>query len=161
MLVFGIDPGVNNTGFALVEKNGSRFRVFQFGVITPDKGLKDEEKILHVHETVSRLCGLYQPEEAAVEELFFAKNARSAIAVGQVRGGVLLAFAQYGIPVFGYSPKEIKMALVGTGTALKEQVSKMVSLLTGVPEKEHPFDAYDAVAAAICHMNKRTMTRFT
>ncbi|HPE20528.1 MAG TPA: crossover junction endodeoxyribonuclease RuvC [Candidatus Mcinerneyibacteriales bacterium] len=159
MLVFGIDPGVNNTGFALVEKSGSRFRVHQFGVIRPEKELKDEEKILHVHEAVSKLCALYHPEEAAVEELFFAKNARSAIAVGQVRGGVLLAFAQHGIPVFGYSPKEIKMALVGTGTALKEQVSRMVALLTGVKEKEHPYDAYDAVAAAICHMNKRPLTR--
>jgi crossover junction endodeoxyribonuclease RuvC len=160
MLVFGIDPGVNNTGFALVEKSGSRFRVHQFGVIKLEKTLKDEEKILCVYNEVSRLCELYVPEEAAVEELFFAKNARSALAVGQVRGGVLLAFARHQIPVFGYSPKEIKMALVGTGTAQKEQVSRMVALLTGVKEKEHLFDAYDAVAAAICHMNKQTTLRY-
>ncbi len=154
MIVIGIDPGLVNTGFAAVEQKGSRFAVLDFGVICPAAELPLERKLLEVFEKIDALCVKHKPLHAAVEEIFFSRNAGSALMVGQSRGAALLALARNGVRVFGYSPKEIKLALVGTGTAEKRQVSKMVSLLTGIREKQYTYDAYDAVAAAICHCNK-------
>ena len=160
MVTLGIDPGVSKTGFAVVEKCGSRFNILEFGVIKPGKELPLAQKLMTIHSKVDDLCSRYNPEDAAVEDIFFARNARSAIMVSHARGVVLYTLAANSINIYGYSPKEIKLAVVGTGTAEKQQVSRMVSILTGIKEKIHPFDAYDAAAAAICHFNKQSGGRY-
>lgn len=160
MVVIGIDPGYSRTGFAVVRKNGNRFSVLDFGVILPEKSLTVSERAMLIFKKIDELCKLYKPSSASIEELFFVKNVKSGIKVGQMRGVDILAFALNSVPVYEYTPKEIKMAVTGSGAATKEQVVKVVSILTGVKEGLHHFDAYDAVAAAICHINSVRMSKY-
>lgn len=161
MKVLGIDPGVNKTGFGIVEKKGSKLKVLDIGIIQPAKNNKIDKKIFYLHKKLTKICDLYEPEECSIEELFFVKNVKSGIKVGQMRGVAILTMAQKKIPVFNYTPTKIKLAVVGNGNAKKEQVKEMVKLLTGFKtEKKLTYDAYDAVAAAICHLNNRRIKQY-
>ncbi len=155
MIIMGIDPGIALMGFSLVEKAGSRINLIDFGVIETSKSLADPQRLLCIYEELCLLLEKYSPEELAVESLYFTNNQKTAFQVGQARGVVLLTGAQKGIPVFSYTPNEIKVAVTGYGRAGKKQVQEMVMRLTGLKEVPKPDDAADAVAAGICHLYSR------
>ena len=150
MIVLGIDPGTAATGYGIVERDGSRLRVIDYGCVEtrPDSVLP--QRLLSIHRAVSELIELHQPQMLGVERLFFNRNVQTAFAVGQARGAVLLAAAQHGLPVFEYGPHEVKMAVTGYGRAGKEQVQRMVQVVLGMSTLPRPDDAADALAVAIC-----------
>jgi crossover junction endodeoxyribonuclease RuvC len=151
IVVMGIDPGLANTGFGVVRAAGTSITAVDGGVIDAPSGAPQEQRLSVIHDALEELIDWHEPAALALEELYFGKNVRSALAVGQARGVVLLAAAQKGIPCFDYTPQAVKMSVCGTGGASKRQVQEMVATLLslpGVPQSEH---AADALAAAICH----------
>jgi crossover junction endodeoxyribonuclease RuvC len=156
MLLLGVDPGSRVTGYGLVEKKQSRMVCIHAGTITPPGNLPLYQRIHKIFAAMVDLITRYQPEEMAMEDMFFAKNVKSALKIGHARGAVMVAAAQCGLEVFEYSPLEIKKAVVGYGRATKEQVRSMVQNILNVRELSS-LDASDALATAICHLN---WTRF-
>ncbi len=150
MIVLGIDPGTAATGYGVVERNGSRLRAIDYGCIVTPSTASLAERLLEIHEAISELIDTHQPQLVAVERLFFNKNVQTAFAVGQARGAVLLTAAQHGVPVFEFTPNEVKVAVTGNGRAPKDQVQRMVQVVLGLPELPRPDDAADALAIAIC-----------
>jgi crossover junction endodeoxyribonuclease RuvC len=155
MRIMGIDPGTAITGFGLLEQEGSRLRLLEFGVIRTEPGVPDAARLLQIHREVKALLENHRPDAIAVEELFFNKNSRSVLAVGQARGVVMLAAAQAELRVEEYTPLQVKMAVVGYGRAEKRQVQEMVKVLLGLTRPPRPDDAADALAVAICHAHSR------
>jgi len=155
MRVLGIDPSLQSTGFGIIENDGDRTRPVAYGVIRPTAGLPLFKKLNEIRDEIEKLIRAYGPEEAAVENPFFAKNARTALLLGQVRGAVLVAIAGTDCGFHEYSALEIKKAVTGYGQADKDQVQTMVQALLGLEDDRLPLDASDALAAAICHLNSR------
>lgn len=154
MLVLGIDPGTANTGYGLVRSSGSRLHALEEGVISTRAGVAIERRLAEIHLRVGDLLDAHHPDALAIEELYFGINVRSAFAVGQARGVILLAAGQRGIPSRAYTPQQVKAAVCGHGRAGKEQVARMASRLLGLvtpPATEH---AADALAVAICDLNR-------
>ena len=151
MRIFGVDPGSRRTGYGCIETGGSRHRVIVCGALTPPGGSTFPEKLVALHRGLTDLLTRHQPETLAIEDLFYAKNARSVSKLGHVRGVLMLAAAQAGVQISEYSPTEVKCAVVGYGRAEKEQVQHMVTLLLGLDEVPSPLDVSDALAVAICH----------
>ncbi|MCB0198725.1 MAG: crossover junction endodeoxyribonuclease RuvC [Anaerolineae bacterium] len=151
MLVLGIDPGTAITGFGVVEQNEEP-RLVDAGAILTKAGTPLPERLLAIHQQLSSVIDAFQPDAVAVEELFFSKNARTAMSVGHARGVVLLAAAQAGLPIFNYKPAEVKVAVTGYGNAAKPQVQEMVRLLLHLDEIPKPDDVADAIAVALCHL---------
>jgi crossover junction endodeoxyribonuclease RuvC len=148
--VLGIDPGSRFTGFGVVEDaGGARLRHLAHGVLALGAEEPIEDRLRLLHDGLARELSRYLPDLVAVEDVFHARNARSALVLGQARGVALLAAAQAGAPVRSFSPSVIKQAVTGTGRAEKEQVGRMVAVLLGIPVQGR-FDASDALAAAIC-----------
>jgi crossover junction endodeoxyribonuclease RuvC len=161
MLVIGIDPGTAITGYGLVrEKEDGSLAVEGFGVIETPANLAMPERLLQLHRQLREIVDDHHPESGAVEKLFFQRNVRTAISVGQARGVALLALAQAQIPVAEYSPMEIKQAVAGYGGADKNQVQQMVRALLGLAEIPRPDDAADALAVAICHVHSAPMKAY-
>jgi len=154
MLVIGVDPGTATTGYGLVreDENGNLHAV-SYGVMTTPTSAPLSERLLALHRQLTDILLLHRPDAAAVEKLFFQRNVRTALAVGQGRGVVLLALAEAGLEVAEYTPLEIKQAVAGYGGAGKEQVQQMVRVLLDLPEIPRPDDAADALAVAICHLH--------
>jgi crossover junction endodeoxyribonuclease RuvC len=150
MVVLGIDPGVANTGFGVVSVDGPRMGAVDGGVIAIPAGEPIETRLARIHEALTDLIARHKPAAMALEDVYFGRNVRSAIAVGQARGVALLAAAQDGVPCFDYTPQAVKVAVCGSGAAAKDQVQRMVGLLLGVPEPRSDHTA-DALAVAICH----------
>lgn len=153
MRIVGIDCGSACTGYGVVDSDGRRCRMVAAGVIRSPPKLAFAERLERIHKGLSEAFELYRPDEFAVESVFHAVNAQSALKLAQVRGVALLAAAQFGLPVGEYSPLEVKGSVVGYGRADKRQVQMMVSSLLGLAELITPFDASDALAVAICHAN--------
>ncbi len=154
MLVLGIDPGTASTGFGLVcEKEGTLVAV-EYGVITTPSDAPLSQRLLDLHNELCQLILRHQPNSAAVEQIFFARNAKTALAVGQARGVVLLTLAERAVPVFEYTPLEVKQALTGYGAADKAQIQHMTRALLGLETLPRPDDAADALALAICHLHQ-------
>ena len=153
MIVLGIDPGVANTGFGVVAHQRGRVVALDGGVIETRAGTDPGRRLAHIHARVGELIDTYKPEAVAVEDLFFGTNARSAFAVGQARGVVILAAGQRAIRCASYTPQQVKTAVTGSGRAGKEQVQRMVQTLLSLPELPRPDHAADALAVAICHAN--------
>jgi crossover junction endodeoxyribonuclease RuvC len=149
--ILGVDPGSAATGYGLIEGDVRSARALDFGVLRPPPSVSLGEKLQVVYRGLKQLLEQHRPDCAAVESLFHAKNARSALALGHVRGVVLLAIAEAGVPAFEYAPMEIKKALVGYGRAEKEQVQMMVARLLKLIHPPRPLDAADALAVALCH----------
>ncbi|MFZ2361003.1 MAG: crossover junction endodeoxyribonuclease RuvC [Anaerolineae bacterium] len=150
MRVLGIDPGTAITGYGLVDYDGE-LRLVDCGAIVTPAGMALPQRLLAIHKALSAVIARFQPETVAVEELFFSKNVRTAMSVGQARGVVLLAAAQADLPIFHYKPSEVKLAVAGYGGAGKAQMQEMVRLLLGLDAVLTPDDVADAVAIAICH----------
>ncbi|MBF0393127.1 MAG: crossover junction endodeoxyribonuclease RuvC [Alphaproteobacteria bacterium] len=158
MLLLGLDPGLRNTGWGLVEAVGNRLRQVADGVVHSDQALSLAERLAQLHRGVAEIVARFAPDEAAVEETFVNRNPASTLKLGQARGAVLLAPALAGVPVAEYSPALVKKSLVGTGRADKTQVAAMVRLL--LPGcLVSGGDAADALAVAICHAHHRATAR--
>ena len=150
MRVLGIDPGTAITGYGLVDFQDD-LRLVDCGAIVTPAGMALPQRLLAIHHDLSAILARFHPQVAAVEELFFSKNVRTAMSVGHARGVVLLALAQAGLPIYHYKPSEVKQAVAGYGGASKSQVQEMVRLLLGLDTILTPDDVADAVAIAICH----------
>lgn len=158
MLVIGIDPGTAITGYGLVrESEHGDLKVEGFGVVQTSPDLAMPERLLQLHEKLQEIIVLHRPQSGAVEKLFFQRNVRTAISVGQARGVALLTLAEAQVPVAEYTPMEIKQAVAGYGGADKNQVQQMVRALLGMQEIPQPDDAADALAVAICHLHSAQM----
>ncbi len=154
-VVIGIDPGVANTGFGVVRASpGGRMAAIDGGTIEAPPGIATELRLRRIHEEMSVLIEQHQPDSLALESIYFGRNVRSAIAVGQARGVVMLAAAQLGLSCHDYTPQAIKLAVCGTGAAEKEQVGHMVTRLLGLPVQPPSEHAADALAVAICHASR-------
>jgi crossover junction endodeoxyribonuclease RuvC len=150
-VVMGIDPGAANLGFGIVRVEGNRMVALDGGVVETGPELAIERRLEHIFGALSELIAWHEPKAMAIEEVYFGKNVRSAMAVGQASGVAMLAAAQRGIACFAYTPQAIKMAVCGSGAADKAQVQRMVGTLLGLPDPPSPDHAADALAVAICH----------
>jgi crossover junction endodeoxyribonuclease RuvC len=159
MIVLGIDPGTASTGFGVVQSVGSRLLALADGVIRTSAGVLLERRLADIHARVGELLDVHAPDALAVEELYFGANARTAFAVGQARGVILLAAGQRGVPSRSYTPQQVKAAVCGHGRASKEQVARMVARLLGLPAPPAPDHAADALAVAICELNRSPLQR--
>jgi len=153
MRVLGIDPGTATTGYGLVEEVGGNLEAVAFGAVRTPAGQPMPARLQLIYRAVADLAAKWKPTGAAVEELFFNSNVRTAMSVGQARGVILLALADAGLTVAEYTPSAIKQAVTGYGNADKAQMQKMVRLLLGLAEPPRPDDAADALAVAICHLH--------
>ena len=153
MRIFGIDPGSLCTGFGCVESDGSRHRLVCCGGIKAPARAAFPDRLHHIHSALVEILAECRPDAVAVESLFHAVHARSALQLGHARGVALLAASQAGLVVTEYPPAEVKRAVVGYGRAEKHQVQHMVTLLLGLTVPPEPFDASDALAVAICHVH--------
>ena len=152
MLVLGVDPGSLVTGYGLLEKKGNRITCVHFGAITSERHVPFYERIHKIFRSMVEIMEHYRPQEMAIEDVFFAKNVKSAMKIGHARGAVLVAAVESDVKIYEYAPLEIKKSVVGYGRATKEQVRSMVQVILGL--KTHPgFDTSDALATAICHLN--------
>ncbi|MBD3329787.1 crossover junction endodeoxyribonuclease RuvC [Candidatus Dojkabacteria bacterium] len=149
MRILGIDPGLATTGWAIVDINGKDYDVVEFGVIETGKGLELGERLDEIFSDLKEIIEKFKPEKAAVETLLFCNNAKTAIAVGEARGVLLLCLEQSGLPVEEFSPLQVKNNITGFGKADKRQVQECVRLLCGLDVLPRPDDAADAVAVAI------------
>jgi len=153
MRVLGLDPGLATTGWGVVVEESGKLALADFGAITTASGQPLANRLQELYRELMALIALQQPDVAAVEELFFSRNARTAFTVGQARGVALLALAHAGLAVHEYTPLQVKQAVVGYGQATKHQVQQMVRMLLDLPEVPRPDDAADAVAVAICYLH--------
>ncbi len=151
MIILGIDLGIANTGYGIVEAYRGKTQAIEFGNITTQSKTESPLRLKKIYDTVIGLVERYQPEFLVLEDVFFSKNVSSAFAVGEVKGIVKLAAANTGCEVFTYAPAEIKQAVAGYGKASKAQIQKMVQALLKLAEVPHPDHAADALALAICH----------
>ena len=151
MMIFGIDPGSERTGYGCVETDGSRHRIVTCGAITSSRSASLPDRLLAIHTGLSALLAECRPDCVAIENLFFAVNVRSALKLGHARGVAMLAAVEAGCEVFEYTPAAVKRAVVGYGRADKPQVQHMIKLLLGLAVAPSPHDAADALAVAICH----------
>lgn len=152
MLTLGIDPGFSATGYGLVKKRGEDLTSVDYGVITPGSELPPAQRLRVICDELEEIIVRHRPTDAAVERLFFSRNARTALAVGEARGVALLAAAKHDLPVYEYTPLEVKGSLVGYGRATKGQVQELVKIVLGLDFLPEPDDAADALAVAICHL---------
>lgn len=158
-VVMGIDPGSANLGFGVVRADSGRLVALDGGVIETDSSALIEHRLDRIHRLVSRLIAHHRPRAVALEDIYFGRNVRSAMSVGQASGVVLLAAAQHDVECFTYTPQAVKMAVCGSGAARKGQVQRMVGTLLGLSEPPTPDHAADALAVAICHAGGESRRR--
>ena len=156
MKVLGIDPGYATTGFGLLRAERGHYGLLQYGVITTDKELPFAQRLDVLYQDMVRLLEVTVPDAVAVEELFWGHNITTGIGVSHGRGVILLAIAQSGIPLFEYTPMQVKQAVVGYGKAEKRQVMDMTRRLLHMQQVARPDDAADAIAIALCHARSST-----
>ncbi|HWD76375.1 MAG TPA: crossover junction endodeoxyribonuclease RuvC [Solirubrobacteraceae bacterium] len=159
MLVLGIDPGTASTGYGVVRGMGARLHPVTEGMIQTRPDVPLERRLADIHERVGELLDEHQPEVLAIEQLYFGANVRTAFAVGQARGVVLLAAGQRGVPTRSYTPQQVKAAVCANGRADKDQVARMVSRLLGLGGAAMPDHTTDALAVAICELNRAPLAR--
>jgi crossover junction endodeoxyribonuclease RuvC len=151
--VFGIDPGSDRTGFGCIASDGTRHRLVRCGIVGVPARAALADRLLAIHHGLTALIEECRPDCVAVENLFHARHARSALTLGHARGVALLAAVEAGLPVLEYTPAQVKRAVVGYGRAEKHQVQHMVALLLGLASPPSPHDSADALAVAICHVH--------
>lgn len=156
MIVLGIDPGVATIGFGVIRAERQKNTLLQYGVITTPAGLPLSHRLLQIDRDMEELIHTFHPDEMAVEELFFTKNITTGIAVAHGRGVILCAAERCGVPLYEYTPGQVKLAVTGYGKAEKRQVMDMTKRLLGLSAVPKPDDAADAVAVALCHARSAT-----
>lgn len=151
MKILGIDPGIAIVGYSIIECKGNNFKALEYGCIKTDSKMEFPDRLKMVYDELLNIIDEYRPDDLAIEELFFNKNVKTAMTVGQARGVEILAGKNKGLEIFEYTPLQIKQAVVGYGRAEKGQVQEMVKILLNLREIPKPDDAADALAVAICH----------
>jgi crossover junction endodeoxyribonuclease RuvC len=151
--VIGVDPGTAITGWGIVEGEGNNLAMLAVGVITTPAGMPLPNRLQTIYRELTAVIEQWRPETAGLEELFFSKNAKTALAVGHGRGAAMLALANANLPITEYKPLEVKQAITGHGGADKLQMQQMVKLLLALDDIPRPDDAADALAVAICHLH--------
>jgi len=151
LVILGIDPGVATVGFGIISETGGTPKPRRYGVITTPAGIRLALRLKQINDDVSELIKTFKPDAIAVEELFFNTNQKTALAVAQGRAAVILAGEEHGIPMFEYTPLQVKKAVTGYGRATKKQVMEMVRRLLSMEKTPKPDDVADALAIAICH----------
>jgi len=161
MRVLGIDPGLATTGFGIIRANGQDdYECLEYGIISTEAGFPDADRLHVIYSCITELIQDHQLDSCAVEKLFFQKNVKTALSVGQARGVVLLTLAQAGLTVNEYTPNEVKQSVCGYGNAAKSQVQRMVQTLLNLEELPKPDDAADALAVAICDIHHQSFNQY-
>ena len=150
-IILGIDPGSYVTGYGIIHLKENCWQPLDFGAIRPPSSAKKHDRYLVIFEGTSHLIETFRPTAIAVETQFVYKNVQSALKLGMACGSALIAAARYKIPVFEYTPRKIKLAVVGRGSASKHQVQQMIQMQLKLPKPPQPIDAADALAIALCH----------
>ncbi len=161
MRVLGIDPGLATTGYGVVENNNQNFQGLDYGIISTPSAQTLEQRIFSIYNNVIILVNRFSPEMVAVEKLFFCKNISTAVQVGEARGAIFTAAAEKQLPIFEYTPLQVKQAVVGYGRAEKRQVQHMVAIILKLPQIPSPDDAADALAVALCHLQSYKWQQLT
>jgi crossover junction endodeoxyribonuclease RuvC len=161
MIILGVDPGTAITGYGVLQSDGEDLETIAYGAITTPADWLMPRRLQHVYQELTALIGKHRPTDAVVEKLFFSKNVRTALSVGQARGVALLAAAQAGLAIHEYTPLQIKQAVVGYGRAEKQQIQQMVKMLLRLDSIPQPDDAADALAVAICHAHSARFERLS
>ena len=156
MRILGIDPGYGITGFGLIEGERGQFKLLRCGAITTPAGMDFSARLEIIYNDMTELLKMAQPDQVAIEELFFGQNVTTGIGVAQSRGVILLAIRQAGLEVSQYKPMQVKQAVVGYGNATKHQVMDMTKRILGLSQMPKPDDAADAIAIALCHARSNT-----
>lgn len=156
MVILGIDPGVATIGFGVINAERQKNTLIQYGTITTPAGIPLASRLLQISNDMEELIHLFQPDEMAIEELFFSTNITTGISVAHGRGVILLAAEKLGVPIFEYTPIQVKQAVAGYGKADKKQVMLMTQCLLHMNRLPRPDDAADALAIAICHSRAAT-----
>ena len=155
LTILGIDPGLNITGYGIIRiAEDNKPRLFTYGHIHTNANKKLSERLYKIHQELSLVIEKYAPDEIAIENIFYAENVKTAIIMGHARGAAIIAAMKHGVDVDEYSPREVKMSVVGTGGAVKSQVNFMVRNLLQIRDQIEPDDASDALAVAICHWHR-------
>jgi crossover junction endodeoxyribonuclease RuvC len=152
--ILGIDPGLSTTGYGIIEKKGNELELITYGGIRKSPKADFTTNLLAIYQKIHQIVNEFQPQACAVENIFYHQNKKTAIIMGHVRGVAMLAAAQNQLPVFEYSPKEVKLSIVGLGAASKPQVQAMVKNILHMTVIPDPEDAADALAVAICHYHR-------
>ena len=157
MLVLGIDPGIAITGYGFIKTDQHhQYSCVDYGVIRTQADLSDPSRLIVLFDALTELIGRYRPDTSTVEKLFFQRNVKTALSVGQARGVVMLALAQANLPIHEYTPNEIKQTITGYGNAGKRQIQRMVQTLLNLDDLPKPDDAADALAVGICHIHHQS-----
>lgn len=151
MIILGVDPGTNLTGFGIIKQDGSSFILIKNGLIKLSSNNSLPDKLVMIYDELLNLIKLYKPDQFALETAFYGKNVQSAMKIGYARGAAILAAAHCKVPMSEYSPREVKKSVVGKGAASKEQVSFMIKSILSLKEIKMKFDESDALAVALCH----------
>lgn len=151
MIIFGIDPGLAISGYGVLNYVGNKFEVLDYGAVLTDKDMEFPKRLKKLYDSYTELFKLYKPEAVAIEELFYNKNVKTAIAIAEARGVHLLAAENLNIPLYEYTPLQIKQGIVGYGRAEKKQIQEMVRVILKLECVPKPDDVADGIAAAICH----------
>lgn len=158
-MILGIDPGIATTGYGVIEIKNNQIKPLVYGTIRTSSKKSLGERLEVLYSEITEICKEFEIKEAAVEKLYFQKNVKTAMIVGQARGVLVLAAKQNGADIFEYTPNQIKSAITGYGNAPKKQVQAMVKKVMGLKEIPRPDDAADALACALCHFNSRKLIR--
>lgn len=161
MRVLGIDPGTAIVGFSILDFENNKFKVIDFGCIFTDKNMLMEDRLCKIYSELSEIIDKYKPDEMAIEELFYFKNNKTVISVGQARGVIVLCGRQKNLKINHYTPLQVKIGITGYGKAEKKQIQLMVQRILGLKEIPKPDDAADALAIAITHINSSLSGVFT
>ncbi len=158
-VVLGIDPGTLVTGYGVIARSAGEFRLLDSGTIRNDSRLPLPVRLHHIYTSLRSIIEQHRPDHVAIESAFYGKNAQSALKLGHARGVSLLAAVEDGIPTAEYSPREVKKAVVGRGSASKEQVRFMVKAILALPDRRMSLDTSDAIAIAVCHLQRLIESR--
>ena len=161
MIILGIDPGFAIVGVGVIQYEGNKFKVIDYYAITTKAGLKLEERLKIIYDGINETIKKYKPDYMAIEELFFNSNAKTAIAVGQARGVILLSAIENNVEIYEYTPLQVKQAVVGYGRAEKSQIQQMTKAILNLDKIPKPDDVADALAISICHAHSHRMVNFS
>ena len=151
MRVLGIDPGYAIVGWGVVEYAGNRFAPIAYGAVCTDKDTPFEQRLIEIYDGIKDICTRYQPEALSIEKLYYQHNQTTVIGVAEARGVILLAAAQCGVPIYEYTPMQVKQAVTGYGKAVKKQIQEMTRIMLHLQTIPQPDDTADALAMAVAH----------
>jgi len=152
--VISVDPGLNNTGFGILDYRGSQIKVVAYGLVTPPAKESIPDRLEYLNSHMNDLIDKFNPQSMAIEDSFYSQNVKSAILLGQARGVLLLSAASKGIPSMVYAPKKVKQSVTGSGSATKKQVKYMVEKILNINKPIKSLDITDALAIGLCHINQ-------